>query len=252
MTGESVGDTVLDFEGVGFRRRVRQDGSYADLTVFDGLDLEVRRGQTVALVGPSGSGKTSLLRLVNRLDDADRGMIRVFGKDVRMMEVQSLRRRAALVLQKPVLFEGTVADNINWPRRLAEKPGLEPSTVKELLDRVELGRDLASREAAELSVGQQQRVCLARALALEPEILMLDETTSALDPPVATAVLRHLGEGTRNGLTVLHITHEPSKLRMADRLLLLREGRIALDGPSADLLADPPDLLCEFLSMECE
>jgi ABC-type multidrug transport system fused ATPase/permease subunit len=239
---------VLTFDGVGLRRRVRRDGDYADLTVFDGLDLSVRRGGMVALAGPSGSGKTSLLRLVNRLEDADRGLIRVFGEDVRALDVQRLRRRAALVLQKPVLFAGTVADNINWPRRLAESPDLDRDGLVRLLDRVELDRDLATRDAGELSVGQQQRVCLARALALEPEILMLDETTSALDPPVASAVLGRLREECRNGLTVLHITHEPPKLRAADRLLLLGGGRIVLDGPSEELLADPPDLLRRFLS----
>jgi putative ABC transport system ATP-binding protein len=152
-------------------------------------------GLTV-VVGPSGVGKTTLLRLLNRLDDPDSGAVYFDGRGVRDYDVLELRRRIQLVGQIPVTFPGTVADNVG------------PETV-ELLPRVGLDPGLAGREADRLSVGEAQRMALARALARRPDALALDEPTSALDAATKSGVERLIRDLANSGLTVVMVTHEP-------------------------------------------
>jgi putative ABC transport system ATP-binding protein len=153
-------------------------------------------GLTV-LVGPSGSGKTTLLRLLNRLDDPDTGTVRFEGRDVRDYGVLDLRRRVQLVGQVPVTFPGSVADN------------LDGGDVPALLARVHLNGTLAGREADRLSVGEAQRLALARALARRPDVLALDEPTSALDPTSKRGIEALVRELADSGLTVVMVTHDP-------------------------------------------
>jgi putative ABC transport system ATP-binding protein len=140
--------------------------------VLRGVDLTLRDGAT-ALLGPSGAGKSTLLRLLNRLADPDGGTIRFRGEDVRAQDPRALRRRACLVPQLPALLPGTVADNIRFGPALV---GLAVGAARPL-ELAGLSAAFADREAGRLSVGEQQRVMLARALALEPEALLLDEPT---------------------------------------------------------------------------
>jgi putative ABC transport system ATP-binding protein len=192
--------------------------------VLRGVDLALRDGAT-ALLGPSGAGKSTLLRLLNRLADPDRGAIRFRGEEVRAMDPRALRRRACLVPQLPALLPGTVADNLRFgPALVGRAPG-----ASRPLELAGLSARFADREASRLSVGEQQRVMLARALALEPEALLLDEPTSALDDRTKAGVEATLAElADRTGVSMVIVTHDRGQAnRLATRIVNLREGRVA-------------------------
>ena len=176
-----------------------------------------------ALLGPSGSGKSSLLRLLNRLSDPDLGTIHFKGDDVRTLDVLALRRRAVLVPQLPAPLPGTVVDNVRYGPSLCERA----ADLNSCLGRAGLARTYGDRDAAELSVGEQQRVMLARALALEPEVLLLDEPTSALDEAARDGVERTLIELAQAGVAMVLVTHDRGQaLRVASQVVELREGRV--------------------------
>ena len=162
-------------------------------------------GLTV-LVGPSGAGKTTLLRLLNRLDDPDDGVVLFEGRDVREYDALELQRRVQLVGQTPVTFPGTVADNVGGDTgALLARVGLDPS--------------LAAREADRLSVGEAQRMALARSLALAPEVLALDEPTSALDVVNKAGIEQLIRELADSGLTVVMVSHDPRHAQLADHVI---------------------------------
>jgi putative ABC transport system ATP-binding protein len=191
--------------------------------VLRDLDLEIGPGST-AILGPSGSGKSTLLRLLNRLADPDAGTIRFEGDDVRELDVLELRRRASLVPQLPAPLPGSVEENVRYGPSLCERE----SDVPRALELAGLNTGYADREAGRLSVGEQQRVMLARALALEPEVLLLDEPTSALDERARAGVertLRALVE--RVGVSTVVVTHDRGQAeRLASRTVELRDGRV--------------------------
>ena len=189
-----------------------------------GLYLRIEEGAT-ALLGPSGSGKSTLLRLLNRLADADEGTVRFRGDDVRALDPLELRRRAVLVPQLPAPLPGTVVENVRYGPGLC---GRETDSERPL-ELAGLDASYAEREAARLSVGEQQRVMLARALALEPEVLLLDEPTSALDEQARDGVERTLLnlEG-RSGLSMVIVTHDRGQAeRLAGRIVRISDGRLA-------------------------
>lgn len=187
------------------------------------------------VAGPSGSGKSTLLRLLNRLADPDSGQVLYEGHDLREREPLELRREVGLVPQLPALLEGTVADNVAYGPRLAGH-SFDPRTCLGLAG---LDAGYAEREAAKLSVGEQQRVMLARALALEPRVLLLDEPTSALDEKARDAVeatLRELREST--SISTVLVTHDTEQAkRMADYVVRIDEGRVTEQGPAEEVLA---------------
>lgn len=206
-----------------------------------GVTLTVRRGELVAIIGPSGSGKTTTLKTVNRLIDVDEGRVAVAGEPVDALPPHALRRRIGYVFQGIGLFPHyTVAENIavtpqllGWPRpRIAAR-------VRELLDLVQLPQSIANRLPAELSGGQRQRVGVARALAAEPAIMLMDEPFGALDPitrDTLAAEYRRLHE--RLGLTTLIVTHDVLEaLMLADRIVVMRAGEVAAQGSPQELLA---------------
>jgi putative ABC transport system ATP-binding protein len=187
-----------------------------------GVTLCIEEGCT-AVVGPSGAGKSTLLRLLNRLADPDRGVIRFAGRPLVEYDVLELRRTVALVPQLPALLEGSVEDNIGFAARLA---GREPE-VGELLGACGVDASFAGRDSGHLSVGEQQRVMLARALAQSPRVLLLDEPTSALDEASRDAVERTLRD-LRAGrdLSLILVTHDRAQAeRLADRVVRLEAGR---------------------------
>lgn len=188
-------------------RDIRVDGD--DGPIIKGFSAEIAAVGLTAMVGPSGAGKTTLLRLLNRLDDPDGGSVLFEGRDVRHYPVLDLRRRVQSVGQVPVTFPGTVADNIG------------PS-VAELLQRVGLDSSLASREADRLSVGEAQRMCLARSLALQPDVLALDEPTSALDTDSKAGIEHLVRSLADSGLTVIMVTHDPRQAQLADHIITVR------------------------------
>ncbi|HLM25765.1 MAG TPA: ATP-binding cassette domain-containing protein [Thermoleophilaceae bacterium] len=177
-----------------------------------------------AVLGPSGAGKSSLLRLLCRLSDADEGVVRFEGADVRDLDPLELRRRACLVPQLPAPVEGTVADNVSLGPRL----GGREADVERALQGAGLDPSFADRHPERLSVGEQQRVMLARALALEPEVLLLDEPTAALDEGSRDGVERTLAELARAGQTsMVLVTHERAQAeRLADRVVTIADGRV--------------------------
>jgi len=182
--------------------------------VLRALSLVIEPGST-AILGPSGSGKSTLLRLLNRLADPDDGVVRFHGDDLRDLDPLELRRRAVLVPQIPAPVPGTVADNVRYG------PALHGVDVDPLgpLEQAGLDSSYAERDAGRLSVGEQQRVMLARALALDPEVLLLDEPTAALDERAKEGVERTLAELPCS--TVL-VTHERAQAeRLAERLVEL-------------------------------
>lgn len=187
---------------------VRVDGD--DGPIVSGFSARIPAEGLTAIVGPSGAGKTTLLRLLNRLDDPEGGAVLLDGVDVRSYDVLALRRRVQFVGQVPVTFPGAVADN------LGDHSGEEAAA---LLGRVGLSPALLTREADRLSVGEAQRMCLARALAVRPEVLALDEPTAALDAASKDEVERLVRSLADDGLTVVMVTHDQRQARLADRVV---------------------------------
>ena len=209
--------------------------------MLDGIDLAVVPGEVFMLLGASGSGKTSLLKLVNRLLEPTSGEVRVAGQAVTTWDVIQLRRRIGYVIQDAGLFPHmTVERNVGL---LLELSGWTPerrrARVRELLDSVGLpARTYAGRFPSELSGGERQRVGLARALALDPDLLLLDEPFGALDPVVRSRLQHEFAElVARLGKTALFVTHDLQEaLRVGTRIGLLVGGRLVADAPPETFL----------------
>jgi putative ABC transport system ATP-binding protein len=195
-----------------------------DRVVLRDVSVEIGEGAT-AIVGPSGTGKSTLLRLLNRLADPVSGTVRFDGRDVRELDVLELRRDVVLVPQVPAPLPGTVAMNVAYGPSLC---GNTPD-VDHCLELAGLDPSYAPRDAARLSVGEQQRLMLARALALEPDALLLDEPTAALDERTRTGVELTLVElHAKLGVALVLVTHDRGQAaRMTTRTIELRDGRVS-------------------------
>ena len=212
---------------------------FGDVTAVDAISLEIEDDSFVALVGESGSGKSTLLKTINRLVDPDSGSVLLEGEDVRCADAPELRRRIGYVFQGVGLFPHmNVAENIAIGPRLSGTR-LPTERIEELLAGVELDGNYASRMPSELSGGQRQRIGVARALANDPHILLMDEPFGALDPVTRDALgkrVRALHD--RLGLTTVMVTHDMAEaLLLADRVLVMSEGRLAADKTPQQLLA---------------
>jgi ABC-type multidrug transport system fused ATPase/permease subunit len=208
--------------------------------VLKGVSVAVERGGALVLVGPSGSGKSTLLRCLNRLVEPTGGRVRFDGQDVRSLDPRELRRRAALVMQTPVLFEGSVRDNLRL--RPAGTPGdFSEAGLASAAAEVGLDKRLLDRDAATLSGGEKQRVTIARALLRDPQALLLDEPTSALDPPNAALVMETISRlRERRRLTIVAATHQTDLVRrLGGSLLYLVRGEVLAherpDGAATDV-----------------
>ena len=216
--------------------RVRR--RYGSVAAVDDVSLTIARGSFVALVGASGSGKSTLLRMINRLERPDQGRVLIDGQDVTDEPAPTLRRRIGYVFQHHGLFPHiTVGANIAIGLRIAGRA--LGDRVSDLLDLVDLPRDIAERMPEALSGGQRQRVAIARALATEPPILLLDEALGALDPVTRDAVAGRLVDlHERLRLTTLLVTHDMAEaLLTASRVLVMEAGRIVADATPAELVA---------------
>ncbi|MBN2205633.1 MAG: ATP-binding cassette domain-containing protein [Thermoleophilia bacterium] len=225
---------------------VARRGAEEGQRIVDAVSFFVIQGGVFTVVGPSGSGKSTLLRAVVRLIEPDAGRVLLDGRDVTALPVAELRRRVGLVFQRPAMFEGTVADNVLYgPRLRRECPERDGPEARDLavplLERVGLPADFAGKPADELSGGEAQRVALARALANRPEVLLLDEPTSSLDPTASRRIeelLAALAEST--DLTFVFVTHDLHQARrIGDHGLLLVEGRVVEQGRLPGMLDDP-------------
>ncbi|MFF2390757.1 amino acid ABC transporter ATP-binding protein [Agromyces sp. NPDC058104] len=228
--------------------------AFGDTVVLDGIDLEVDAHEVVALIGASGSGKSTLLRSINLLEPIDDGVIMLRGDDISdpRVDADAVRARIGVVFQHYNLFPHlSVLDNVTLasrlvhrrPRREAERRG------RELLDSVGLA-EFADAFPDRLSGGQQQRAAIVRAIAGDPELLLLDEVTSALDPALVGEVLELVRSLAERGTTIVMATHEMAFARdVADRVVLLDGGRILEQAPAAEFFASPRERRTrEFLS----
>ena len=191
--------------------------------ILRGVTFAVQAGEVFSVVGPSGAGKSTLLRTINRLVESTAGNIFLDGAPIEEINPLELRRRIGMVFQLPALFGDTVEDSVLYGVRLAGKC----ADVERLLGLAGLAPSLASRNPQSLSVGQQQRVSIARALALEPEVLLMDEPTSALDQAARQRIEDLIGQLNKElGLTIVVVSHALDQVeRIADRVVLLIDGR---------------------------
>ena len=191
--------------------------------ILRGVTFAVQAGEVFSVVGPSGAGKSTLLRTINRLLEPTAGNIFLDGAPIEEIDPLELRRRIGMVFQLPALFDDTVEDTVLYGVRLTGKR----ADVEHLLGLAGLAPSLASRNPQSLSVGQQQRVSIARALALEPEVLLMDEPTSALDQAARQRIEDLIGQLNKElGLTTVVVSHALDQVeRIADRVVLLVDGR---------------------------
>lgn len=200
-----------------------------DATLLADIDLSIATGVCTALVGPSGAGKSTLLRLLNRFEEPSSGTIRLDGELLSDLDVLALRRRVVLVPQRPTLLTPTVAQDVR-----VGAPSLADDEVSALLARAGLDATFLHRESGTLSGGEAQRVCLARSLAVGPQVLLLDEPTSSLDATSVSAVEATIASIVASGLTVVIVSHDRSQARrLADTAVVLTEGRIVEVGRPA-------------------
>ncbi|MFD6054868.1 amino acid ABC transporter ATP-binding protein [Agromyces sp. NPDC060279] len=218
--------------------------AYGEHVVLDGVDLEVRAHEVVALIGASGSGKSTLLRTANLLEPIDDGVIRLAGRDISdpRVDADTVRARIGAVFQHYNLFPHlSVLDNVTLASRLVHRTPKADAERRgqELLASIGLA-DFARAYPDRLSGGQQQRVAIVRAIATGPELLLLDEVTSALDPELVGEVLALVRSLADGGTTILMATHEMAFARdVADRVVFLDGGRIVEQGPSREFFAAP-------------
>ena len=199
--------------------------------IVDDASLEVHAGEIVGILGPSGSGKSSLLRLLNRLDEPTSGTVFLENTDYRMVGPSELRRNVGMVMQRPYLFPGSVAENVAFgPKQRAEQ--IIGDKISELIGEVGLA-GYESRDVSKLSGGEAQRVSLARALANSPRVLLLDEPTSALDDASKSGIESLVTRIVRDKqLACLLVTHDHGQAeRMANRILYMDRGRVSEQKP---------------------
>jgi polar amino acid transport system ATP-binding protein len=222
--------------------------AYGAHQVLTDVSLSVASGSVTALIGPSGAGKSTLLRCINLLERPDSGTIEVdgdlldLGHRVPAKDLAALRRRVGMVFQSFNLFPHlTVLRNISLPqeRVLGRSRSEADARSHELLERVGLA-DKAGQHPSRCSGGQQQRIAIARALALDPQVMLFDEPTSALDPELGLEVLAVMRELAAEGMTMIVVTHEMQFARdVSDHLVVMADGRIIEDGDPRQIMSDP-------------
>jgi ATP-binding cassette subfamily B protein len=223
----------VTMESVGFR--------YGNRAVIRGLNLEIKPGEMIGLVGHSGSGKSTLVNLICRFYDVSDGSIKVDGVDIRRFAVTDYRRHIGLVLQEPFLFFGTIAENIAYGKPDASRAEIVAAAraahAHEFILRLPQGYDsLVGERGQGLSGGERQRISIARALLIDPRVLILDEATSSVDTETEKEIQKAL-DNLVQGRTTIAIAHRLSTLRKADRLVVMERGRVVEVGPHDELMA---------------
>ena len=226
-------DGRIEMKGLGFR--------YGNRSVIRGLDLEIKPGEMIGLVGHSGSGKSTLVNLICRFYDATEGAIEVDGTDIRRFAVADYRRHVGLVLQEPFLFFGTIAQNIAYGKPEASREEIVAAAraahAHDFILRLPHGYDSQVGERGQgLSGGERQRISIARALLIDPRILILDEATSAVDTETEKEIQKAL-DNLVQGRTTIAIAHRLSTLRKADRLVVMDRGQVVEVGAHDALMA---------------
>lgn len=211
--------------------------------ILTDISLTARSAQITSIIGPSGGGKSSLIRLINRMSEPTSGTIYLYGKDISKINPVELRRQVAMVLQKPFMFGGTVLSNLQQPfiYSKSDLPATNDIRVVSAIEHARLSPALLERDARTLSLGEQQRVNIARALITRPMVLLLDEPTSALDRPTADALATTLKEICQKmELAVILVTHDLRLTeRVSDYLYFIESGVIREEGLPNQLLNRP-------------
>jgi ATP-binding cassette subfamily B protein len=231
-----VRDGAIAFDNMAFRYQDAEDGEL----LFEDLDLQIAPGQKVGLVGPSGGGKTTLTKLLLRFTDIDAGQITVDGQDIANVRQDDLRRAIAYVPQEPLLFHRSIRENIAYGDPTAGDKDIERAAKLAHADgfirKLPQGYNtLVGERGVKLSGGEKQRVAIARAMLKKAPIVVLDEATSALDSKSEKAIVSALDNLMQNRTTIV-IAHRLSTIRKLDRIVVLKDGKIAEDGPHATLL----------------
>lgn len=225
---------VLEFKDVSFAYKGAKAESLKDIS------FSVKRGETVGIIGATGAGKTTLINLIPRFFDSTEGSINIFGKDIKAHELMELRKRIGIVPQKSVLFSGSLRDNMKWGRKDATDEeiyeAIDTAQAREIVDSKKEGLDLKIEQGgSNLSGGQKQRFAIARALVRKPEILIMDDSASALDFATDAALRRAIKKNTSE-MTVFIISQRVGTVRDADRILVLEEGRSVGFGTHRELI----------------
>ena len=225
---------VLEFKDVSFAYKGAKAESLKDIS------FSVKRGETVGIIGATGAGKTTLINLIPRFFDSTEGSINIFGKDIKAHELMELRKRIGIVPQKSVLFSGSLRDNMKWGRKDATDEeiyeAIDTAQAKEIVDSKKEGLDLKIEQGgSNLSGGQKQRFAIARALVRKPEILIMDDSASALDFATDAALRRAIKKNTSE-MTVFIISQRVGTVRDADRILVLEDGRSVGFGTHRELI----------------
>ncbi len=230
---KTVEDGSIEFKDVSF-------GYKKGVDVLKDINLEIKSGETVGILGTTGSGKTTLISLIARLYDVDKGQVLVGGKDVRSYDLYSLRQAVSVVLQKNTLFSGTIADNLRWGKSDATldemRQAAENSSALSFIEEKPEGFDSwVEQGGANFSGGQKQRLCIARALLKNPRILILDDSTSAVDTATDKKIRDALSQRVK-GMTKIIISQRVSSVEDADKIIIMSNGKIEDIGTSDELL----------------
>ena len=228
-------DGSIDFDNVNFKYSVN-----AERNVLEDIDVHIRSGETIGIIGGTGSSKTSLINLVSRLYDVTEGSVRVGGRDVREYDLTTLRNQVAVVLQKNVLFSGTIKENLRW--------GNENATDEEMIEACKLAQaddfvksfpkgydTYIEQGGTNVSGGQKQRLCIARALLKRPKVLILDDSTSAVDTKTDALIRKGLRDYSP-ATTKIIIAQRISSVEDADRIIVMESGKINGIGTHKELL----------------
>lgn len=247
---------TIEFRNVAFAYPTRRENR-----IFDGLSLDIQPGEHVCIVGPSGGGKSTIASLLLRYYDVDAGRIAIGGQDIRRFNLRKYRRLLGVVQQEPLLFNGTILDNITYavPGELAG----DDSRVSRAIGQANCTKFLANfpdgletlvgPRGAQMSGGQKQRIALARAFLLDPAVLILDEATSALDSQSEEVVAQSLRSRSRRGKTTVSIAHRLSTIQHSSRVIVLdRHGGVGETGSFRELISDPDSHLTQLLLKEEE
>ena len=234
---KEVKDGSIKFENVSFQYSDEQE---EDKFALENINLDIKEGETIGIIGGTGSSKSTLVQLIPRLYDVTKGSIKVGGVDVRDYEIHSLRDAVAMVLQKNVLFSGTIAENLRWGKKDADQEELEEvcklaqadGFIKEFPSKYETVLD---QGGTNVSGGQKQRICIARAILKKPKILILDDSTSAVDTKTDALIRKAFREEIPNTTKII-IAQRVSSIEDADKIIVLNDGKIDGIGTSEELL----------------
>ncbi len=232
-----VKDGSIKFENVSFQYSDEQN---EDKFALKNINLDIKAGETIGIIGGTGSSKSTLVQLIPRLYDVTKGSIKVGGVDVKNYEIHTLRDAVAMVLQKNVLFSGTIAENLRWGDKEADQEELEEACklaqadgfIKEFPSKYETVLD---QGGTNVSGGQKQRICIARAMLKKPKILILDDSTSAVDTKTDALIRKAFREEIPNTTKII-IAQRVSSIEDADKIIVLNEGKIDGIGTSEELL----------------